>query len=211
MTINKKQIAYNRTKRTGAIQYMVVHDTGNTGKGANADAHFNYFNGGDRQASADFFVDDKQILQANDYNTYYTWHCGDGGGKYGITNANSVGIEICVNSDGEYNAAFANAVELTKSLMVELGIDIYHVVRHYDASRKNCPASMSTDNWALWSKFKQNISEPAELTSVNDIVWELAHRGIISDSSLWLGKLEEDSNVYWLARKTVKFIIDKNI
>ena len=27
-----------------------------------------------------------------------TWHCGDGKNKYGITNANSLGIEICINS-----------------------------------------------------------------------------------------------------------------
>lgn len=211
MTINKKQIAYNRTKRTGAIQYIVIHDTGNTGKGANADAHFNYFNGGDRQASADFFVDDKQVLQVNDYNTYYTWHCGDGAGKYGITNANSIGIEICINSDGNYDLAFQNAVALTKQLMSELNIPIERVVRHYDASRKNCPASMSANNWALWNTFKAQLIASTELTSINDIVWELAHRGIISDKDLWLDKLESDSNSYWIARKTVKYLQSKGV
>lgn len=46
MKINKKQIAYNRTSRIQKPVYIVIHDTGNTGKGANANAHFNYFNGG---------------------------------------------------------------------------------------------------------------------------------------------------------------------
>ena len=45
-----------------------------------------------------------------------------------------------------------------------------------------------------------------ELTSVNDIVWELANRGIITDKALWLKKLEEDKNAYWLARKCANYI-----
>lgn len=159
MNIIKKQIAYNRSARNTVIKYIVIHDTGNTGKGANASAHFNYFNGGNRNSSADFFVDDTQIMQINDYNKYYTWHCGDGKGKYGITNSNSIGIEICINSDGNYDKAFKNAVELTKWLMKEINISADNVVRHYDASRKNCPASMSGDNWALWNEFKRQITE----------------------------------------------------
>ncbi len=159
LNIEKKQIAFNRAKRSGSIKYLVIHDTGNKSKGANADAHFNYFNGGNRNSSADFFVDDKKILQINDYNIYNTWQVGDGKGKYGITNANSVGIEICVNSDGNYEKAFANAVRLTKHLMKELNIPVENVVRHYDASRKNCPASMCDNNWAKWKEFKQMLME----------------------------------------------------
>jgi len=210
MDIQKKQIAYNRTKRTGAIKYIVIHDTGNSSKGANADAHFNYFNGGNRNSSADFFVDDKKILQINDYKKFCTWQVGDGKGKYGITNQNSIGIEICINADGDYDKAFKKAVELTKYLMKELGIPKERVIRHYDASRKNCPASMSANNWAKWEKFKEAIAmeEMTELTEVNDIVWELAHRGIITDSKLWLKKLSEDTNSYWLARKCLKYIQD---
>ena len=49
------------------------------------------------------------------------------------------------------------------------------------------------------------------LTSVNDIVWELSHRGIISDTALWLKKLESDKNSYWLARKTVKYLMENKI
>jgi N-acetylmuramoyl-L-alanine amidase len=121
-------------------------------------AHSNYFNGGDRQSSADFFVDDKTIVQVNDYTRNYTWAVGDGKGKYGITNANSVSIEICVNEDGNYKEAYSKTVELTKMLMAELDIPIERVVRHYDASRKNCPASMAINNWAYWQDFKNRIS-----------------------------------------------------
>ena len=163
MQIEKKQIAYNRVTRNSAICYIVIHDTGNKSKGADAQAHFNYFNGGNRNSSADFFVDDKTVLQVNDYTKYYTWHVGDGKGKYGITNQNSVGIEICVNADGNYDGAYAKAAELTKYLMKQLGIGAARVVRHYDASRKNCPASMSANNWALWEKLKQLIKEKIKM------------------------------------------------
>lgn len=159
LNIEKKQIAYNRVKRTGAIKYIVIHDTANRSKGADSDAHFNYFNGGNRNSSADFFVDSEKILQVNDYIKYYTWQVGDGKGKYGITNQNSIGVEICINSDGDYDKAFLNVVELTKYLMKELGIPAERVIRHYDASRKVCPASMSANNWEKWEEFKELIKD----------------------------------------------------
>ena len=211
MKINKKQIAYNISKRNTAATYIVIHDTGNKNRGADAEAHFKYFNGGNRNSSADFFVDDKQILQVNDYIKNYTWHCGDGKGKYGITNANSIGIEICVNSDGNYEKAYANAIELTKQLMEELNITVDRVVRHYDASRKNCPASMSSQSWALWNDFRKALIAQEELISINDVVWELAHRGIITDKALWLKKLETDTNSYWLARKVANYLRNKGV
>lgn len=163
--INVKQIAYNRSNRAGEkIKYIVIHDTGNSSAGANAIAHFNYFNGGKRSSSADFFVDNTQILCVNDYHKFYMWHCGDGKGKYGITNRNSIGIEICINSDGNREKAIENAVSVTKELMKELNIPIERVVRHYDASRKNCPATMSKNRWAEWYEFKNKLQNKEELT-----------------------------------------------
>ncbi len=94
MGVKEMQIAYNVTRRSEQPRYIVVHDTGNTGIGADARSHFAYFNGGNRGSSADFFVDDTEILCVNDYHANYTWHCGDGHGKYGITNGNSVGVEM---------------------------------------------------------------------------------------------------------------------
>ena len=152
------QIKYNRSNRGGTpIKYIVVHDTGNPSRGANATAHYNYFNGGDRSSSADFFVDDTQVLCVNDYYKYYTWHCGDGHGKYSITNRNSVGIEFCINVDSDRNKTLERTAQLVRELMQELNIPIERVVRHYDASRKNCPQSMSGNGWAQWYKFKEKL------------------------------------------------------
>lgn len=198
------QIQYNRTVRTEKPRYIVIHTTGNTRRGADAEAHFKYWNSGRVGQSADFVVDDKGALKINDYIQYYTWHCGDGKGKYGITNGNSIGIEICVNEDGDFEKALTNTVELVKKLKAETGIE--NVVRHYDASRKNCPAALSANDWAKWKELKRRIAEVRELESVNDIVWELSDRGILSDVALWMQKLEDDENAYWLARKCVHYL-----
>ena len=152
------QIKYNRSNRGGTpIKYIVVHDTGNPSRGANATAHYNYFNGGDRSSSADFFADDTQVLCVNDYYKFYTWHCGDGHGKYGITNRNSVGIEFCINVDSDRDKTLERTAQLVRELMQQLNIPIDRVVRHYDASRKNCPQSMSGNGWAQWYKFKEKL------------------------------------------------------
>lgn len=198
------QIAHNRTPRTEKPKYIVIHTTGNSRAGANARAHFEYWNQGYCGQSADFVVDDKEIIALNDYTKYYTWHCGDGKGQYGITNANSIGVEICVNQDGDFQKALDNAVVLVRDLIGRTGI--HNVVRHYDASRKVCPAELSANNWEAWNAFKRRIHEVRELTSINDIVWELKDRGILSDVALWMTKLEDDENVYWLARKCVHYL-----
>jgi N-acetylmuramoyl-L-alanine amidase len=158
LPIQKKLINYNFTKDTNSPKYIVIHDTGNNSSGANANAHYNYFNGGNRNASAHIFVDDSNIIQTVEFKDS-SWHCGDGYGKYGITNQNSIGVEICINSDGDYNRAVNNTIEVTKHLMKEYNIGIGNVVRHYDASGKNCPQSMSSNSWQKWKEFKSMLTE----------------------------------------------------
>ena len=163
LPITKKLIQYNFSSNNN-IKYIVIHDTANTDSGANAEAHYRYFNGGDRQASAHYFVDDKEIVQlVEDFNA--SWHCGDGGGAYGITNHNSIGVEICVNCNGDYGKAVNNTVDLVKLLMNKYNIPIDRVVRHYDASRKICPQSMSDNNWAKWWEFKNKLTSASNTPS----------------------------------------------
>lgn len=155
LPITKRQIKYNYSNRNGTpIKFIVIHDTGNRSAGSNAQMHFTYFNGGNRNASADFFVDDHSIWQVNDYKIYNTWQCGDGNGAYGITNKNSIGIEMCINSDGNFSQTLKNTIDLTVYLMKDLGIPLDRVVRHYDASRKNCPQNLNYNGWAGWTNFK---------------------------------------------------------
>ena len=209
-----KQIAYNFSVRGEPIRYIVIHDTGNPSAGADARAHFNYFNSANRSSSADIFIDDDECWVVNDYHKYYSWHCGDGQGKYGITNSNSVGIEMCVNSDGNYEMAFRNTVDVARKLMEELNIPLDRVVRHYDASRKNCPASMNKGDWHKWNEFKNLLKESEELTmSQYD---EL--KKMISDLSDKIDRLENpmiynyiDDNMPEWARPTIQKLVDKGV
>lgn len=159
MKINEKLVKYNFSSRNGAtIKYIVIHDTGNTSSGADANAHFSFFNSADRQSSAHYFVDDTQVLRIIK-DSDKAWHCGDGNGKYGITNENSLGIELCINVNGDFDIAFDKTAELTSILMEKYNIGIDNVVRHYDASRKICPYTMSKSNWSLWNDFLEKVDK----------------------------------------------------
>lgn len=164
MDINKKLISYNFVKgRKEKIKYIVIHDTGNKSLGANADAHYRYFNSGYVGQSAHYFVDQNEVIQIIEDNDT-AWAVGDGKGKYGVTNNNSLSIEICVN-DGDYTREVQLTIELTAYLMKKHNIDINHVIRHYDASKKNCPAFMSKNNWEAWGAFKVMLQRELDKSS----------------------------------------------
>lgn len=189
MDIIKKLIKYNTSSRQGVdIKYIVIHDTGNAKKGANANNHFLYFNGGNRNASAHYFVDDKEILQLVEDNVS-AWHVGDGKAKYGITNANSIGIEICVNEDGNYLMAVQNTIELTKQLMDKHNIPLDRVIRHFDASKKICPRSMSSNNWEGWRAFKIALEREVNKVATNKVKVNVKGRMLYLD-----GIFQNDKN-----------------
>lgn len=144
------------SRRGEEIKYIVIHDTANYRQGAGALAHQKYFETTTREASCHYLVDDKNIIEIINP-IYSAWHCGDGKGKFGIKNSNSIGIEMCVNSDSDYEKMLLNTILITKSLMEEYNILKDRVVRHFDASRKLCPISMSHNNWETWKAFKSLI------------------------------------------------------
>jgi len=155
LDITKQISNYNFSSRNGIeIKYIVIHDTGNLTDSAAGNA--NYFSQG-RQASAHYFVDDNSIYQLVEDNNA-SWHCGDGAGKYGITNHNSIGVEMCRVNGNVTPATEANTVELIKYLIKKYNVILDDVRRHYDASRKNCPSSFSANNWARWDSFKQKLT-----------------------------------------------------
>lgn len=169
LAIQKKYINYNYSRRSSKPKYIVIHDTGNPGAGANN--HYIYFNGGNRGASADFFVDSNNIIQTVNTDVNYSWAVGDGKGVYGITNANSCSIEMCLEKDGTPSeATIQNTIELTKYLMSYYGISIEYVKRHYDASHKSCPNSFMANNWAKWHEFKSKVSGTQTETKVENVV-----------------------------------------
>ena len=161
---------YNVSKRSDPIMYIVIHYTGAEGTAKN---NIDYFNGGNRSASADFFIGQNgEIWQYNpDLKRYYSWHCGGGrqsdrgGSFYGkCKNGNSVGIELCTHQGGDgwifYDATIAAARILVRYLMEEYGIKAANVIRHFDVNGKYCP---NVYGWlspsTKWDKFKASLSE----------------------------------------------------
>src|SRR5699024_3869142 len=133
---------------------IVVHQTANTSKGANAEMHGRLqANGNSRQASWHYQVDDKEAVQSFK-DTAQCWHAGNA--NY---NKKSIGVEICVNSDGNYKKAVANAIELVKHLMTKHNIPAKNVIRHHDASGKHCPREIMNGKEAItWNNFKAQLS-----------------------------------------------------
>lgn len=214
---------YGNARQTGSIKYIVIHYTANDGDSDEGNA--NYFKS-PRGASAHYFVDDDSVTQSvpDNYIAYsvggskYKTCTQTGGGKYyaKAKNANTINIELC---DTVKNGNIAptqktieNALALTKTLMKKYNISADNVIRHFDVTGKGCPAywcATAANNTKWLTEFKNRLNEVrnvTELTTVNDIVWELAERGVISDKQLWLKKLEEDQNAYWLARKALHYI-----
>lgn len=141
-------------------EYIAIHYTAGTTsrRGAAMATRSVFLN---RRASADFVVDDSDIILINpDIKNYYCWAVGDrknaysGGGRlYGkATNRNTISIEICSNlkagttpavpnHSGWYftEQSLDNALRLVRYLMRKYGIPKANVVRHYDISGKPCP------------------------------------------------------------------------
>ena len=160
------------------IKYLAIHFTaGSSSKAGSAKSVKHVFE--QRKASADFCVDDRDMVQFNpDLHNYYCWAVGDGNGKYGVTNKNSISIEICSslkkgtsaavpNHSGWYftDAALENAVKLSKYLMKKYNIPIDRVIRHYDASRKNCPGLVGWNDGTL---YKEDGSKTKEKNNSNE-------------------------------------------
>lgn len=167
MKINKYHGKYNRSWRNGgvsAIKYICIHYTGGTGSAKN---NCIYFSGGNRSASADYFIDNSGIWEYNDPSKgYYTWAVGDGKGKYGITNSNSISIEV-VNNGGAFTAKEIEYLkELVPYLMKKYNIPAANVKRHYDASRKQCPAYyVNANRWKTLHVQITGASVPAATTT----------------------------------------------
>lgn len=150
MKINKKTGKYNLSTRGGykKVKYIVIHYTATE---ASAKNNCIYFGGGNRDASADFFIDSTGIWQYNpDTSKYYTWAVGDGYGKYGITNQNSISIEVVRGGDKAFTSKEIGYLkQLVPYLMKKYDVSKSRVVRHYDASRKQCPKyyAKRTSKW----------------------------------------------------------------
>lgn len=169
MNINKDYISNQNSYENNNPLYIVIHNTDNFSKTADAKAHAKAQHDGNFTGmSAHYYTDDCSVRQAMPHDRG-AWHVGVnyGGKLFGIVNnRNSIGIEMCVNAGYDYEKAFLNTVALTQQLMKELNIDADHVVSHYDVCGKNCPSQIRAKG--DWERFKKLIgAEGATIPEVS--------------------------------------------
>lgn len=153
------------------IKYLAMHYTaGASSTTGHAMGVRNQFQTSTRKASADFAVDDGEMVQINpDPLKYVCGSVGDpkdksGGGATlaGAGNYNTISIEMCSNLKSGANkdatnhsgwfftkATLDNAANLARILMKKYNIPKSNIVRHYDISGKRCPGLIGWNNGKL--------------------------------------------------------------
>lgn len=166
----------NKTARPGikiSPKALVIHWTANENKGANARANRSYFNQPTTEASAHYIVDDKEIIRCLPENEM-GYHVGaksytpDAQKQLSVYPNNcTIGIEMCVNADGSFQAMYHKTLELVADILTRYKWGIERIWRHHDITGKNCPAFFTADDCAhkyfgtgaadAWNCFKQDI------------------------------------------------------
>ena len=137
----------NYYPETNKRKYITIHETANTGVGADADAHANFINNGAME-TWHYTVDSEKAV-CHYYHTTSCWHTGTYKG-----NTQSIGIEMCVNSDGDYLKTLHNTIELVQKIMKEENISADYVVQHNYWSGKHCPTLLREGNSGMnWQQF----------------------------------------------------------
>ncbi|GHU74323.1 hypothetical protein FACS1894188_02200 [Clostridia bacterium] len=156
---------YNLGRTGDTIQYIVIHYTGSSSQnGDTAVGNATYFSSPNREASAHYFVDEKEIYQTvKDGDT--AWSVGGKAytQKHPICrNKNSISIELCsgLKNGTRYikQGAIPIATELVVHLMLKYNIPIENVLRHFDVVSKICPEPFVRDETA-WVNFLKGVQK----------------------------------------------------
>lgn len=203
MNINTSLISNNNSYAGQTPKYIVIHNTDNYSKGANAKTHAKAQHDGNFKGySAHLFVDDTGAYQALPYDRG-AWHVGVnyGGRLFGTcNNHNSIGIEMCVQSGYNYEKAFQNTVAVCKQIMKQFGIPAERVLQHYDVCAKNCPSAIRAKG--DWNRFKQLIG--AETTTVTvDKYYRTRKSWEDSKSQIGAYKILENAKKEWKEGYTI--------
>lgn len=162
---------YNRPRRNlRELRAIIIHWTANTHKGAHAMANRNYFNSSDYirvngniiYASAHYVIDDHTIVKCLPDNEV-GYHVGSRNPYKPVVhdtlgvplgdspNNYTIGIEMCVNSDGDFSKTRQHTIELTNHLLRLHQMSISQVYRHFDITGKDCPKMMLDE--PIWKQF----------------------------------------------------------
>ncbi len=154
-------------------KWIVIHETGNTKPGSDAQSHAAYIKDlalqNELYLSWHYTVDDHAVYR-HIPDDEIAWHAGDGRKDDG-GNLSGIGVEICVNPECDYEKALRNAARLTAQLMRTHGIPIENVRQHHDFSGRDCPERLRREG--RWEDFlamcqggkaaeAEKLAEPAQ-------------------------------------------------
>ena len=165
--INRMISKYNfNPGNISRIKYIVIHYVGALG---GAQENCAYYGGGNRGASAHYFVGDDGIYQSVP-DKWVAWAvAGTKNYKHPYCrNMNSISIEMCsrIGADGKYyirDGIVEQTIKLTRYLMNKYGVPVANVLRHYDVWDKQCPEPFVRKP-ELWQDFKKKLTESENLT-----------------------------------------------
>lgn len=204
--VQKTSTVHTGYLKNRSIKYIVLHYTAGTTsrKGVARNVASMFANPNNRAASADFIIDDGEIVQYNgDIANRYTYAVG--GAKYSVRytslsgvlygsckNNNSISIEMCSTktntkslnaSDTDWSLSASvvdKAVELTKYLMKKYNVPSERVIMHHHVNGKACPQPWCFNEKRLagWYQFKNRIQG----TEVKEDMTKAETEKMISDA-----------------------------
>lgn len=151
--VHTKLIDIGTSARPGTkrkIKYIVIHETDNTSKGADAENHAEFLSKNNKSSTSwHYTVDDKEIYHhiPDDEVAYHA--ATNEGNLYGI------GIELCVNEGGNFEKTFENGAKLVAYLLKEYNLNINSIKTHNDFSGKDCPHNILKDG--RMNEFKNKV------------------------------------------------------
>lgn len=143
------------------IRYIVIHETGNAGRNADAASHNNYLHeeADNQQKSWHYTVDSNEIYYHIPDNEI-AFHAGDGLARDG-GNMSGIGIEMCINPENDYEQTLKNTAKLTAMLLSAYDLSIDSVRKHEDFSGKHCPDLLL--NAGRWDEFVNLVEQELKI------------------------------------------------
>ena len=164
---------------------IAIHNTDNTDMGADTEAHSrllikhegDYGNG---PTSWHYTVDDKSVIK--------NLPLGEVGfHAYRSGNIVSIGIEICMNSDGVWESAVDRCARLVAILCFDFRWSLDAIKQHYDYPRsdgfqKNCPSRLRMNSGVGWENFITLVQHYLASLEASEGISITSNRTYLADS-----------------------------
>ncbi|PUB12636.1 N-acetylmuramoyl-L-alanine amidase [Paenisporosarcina sp. OV554] len=152
-------------------KYFTDHDTGNSGRGADAKMHNRYIHNmasykpkDTNHVSWHISLDENFIIQHLPFDEP-AFHCGDG---WGLNSGNrtSIGVEKCMHQGADRNKIEANAIALYVYLLKEFKFPITSVRPHQSWSGKYCP-QVILNKYGFFKPYRDKIEAAYKGSPIN--------------------------------------------